>query len=223
MTVAIEGGQLASVQSRASRRHPADIAVLDGETSGWQVCLGRNPGRLVRLIKAAQRLRLVVGEPLLDDSSAPHIWQVFDQVHTLLDASPGEVVDRVADGPVPWLSITIADLRPDGNVTVACKYAPSVLHVRSSGSIGLLPGASGPDHAGAWLDEGDHLVAYSASCLGSLAPQTLADLPHLGHAHTGPCGLWEDLMASRASSSSADQGTPADLVVITRSTGGWRG
>lgn len=215
------------------RDHVADLAHLDTQAVGWNVCLGRHTGRLVKLLRAQDRLRLVIGEPLSDQPSADLAPRVIGLARTLLFArlDPDQTVDRLAaltiwpelgEASAPRLSIAVADLFADGVVEVACRYAPSVLRATAGGMLELLPPSLPDKIAGSSrLDSGDHLIAYSASFLGALPPETLSALPNRAQAHSDPCGLWNELAASRASS--RDRGTPADLVVLTRSDGRERG
>ncbi|HEX5496585.1 MAG TPA: hypothetical protein VFX70_18645 [Mycobacteriales bacterium] len=187
---------------------------------GWRICVGHQATGCVGVLPGADRLRVVVAEPLSKTCPRGLRQRLVGLAGELLAAGAGlaesaDALMRHADEDrrtAPQAGLTLLDLLPDGEALVACRYAPSAVHVTADG-LSLRPAMPGTGNATVTLARGDHLLAYSGTFLEVVPPGILADLADLPgrRAELDSCGLWHTLAAG------CDPLGPApDLAVITR-------
>lgn len=183
---------------------------------GWRVCVGHHVTGCVCVLPGPGLLRVVVAEPLSDTCPRGLRERLVALTGELLAAGAGptesaeRLVRRADEGrrTAPQAGLTVLDLLADGQVHVACRYAPSTVHT-TAGRLTLLPALPGTGEATARLHPGDHLLAYSGTFLEAVPPGMLAGLPD--RPGLDSCTLWHALSAG------CDPLGPApDLAVITR-------
>ncbi len=121
---------------------------------GWRVCVGHRATGCVSVLRGADRLRVVVAEPLSDTCPRGVRERLESLAGDLLLAGAGlsESVDRlvrqVDEGrrTAPQAGLILVDLLAGGHVHVVCRYAPSAVHLAADG-LALLPDPPGTGEA----------------------------------------------------------------------------
>jgi hypothetical protein len=205
---------------------PSELACLRERRLGWSICYGPAGGRVLGWVERRGCLRVLLGEPIDGECEPGLEHRLLGVALTALvgGISAADTADRITSQGgdlwvtrlAPRLGIAVLDLFESGHVEIACRYSPSVLHLRHGEPVAMLPEVPGFELAMADVQTGDRLVAYSGSFLGSLPPETVSEVPELACDQVDSVAVWRRLIASREESARNEPAT-LNLLIITRS------